>query len=70
MGLCWRVGRINFPLIGVDNVNFSPQYDSICKGDGERDVLLFVPSNNGSCAKEPVDMTGNGIDGVLITETP
>ena len=31
---------------------------------------MFVPSNNGICAKEPFDGAINDPDGTLITETP
>ena len=31
-----------FDLLGVDDVKFSPLDEKFCKGDGVRDVLLFV----------------------------
>ena len=56
-------------MLGVDYVKVVPSYDNVCKGDGVRDVLVFVPINNRRCTKAPIDGSGNYPDGVLITET-
>ena len=55
-------------MLGVDYVKVVPSYDNVCKGDGVRDVLVFVPSNNGCCTKAPVEEAGKYPYGVLIIE--
>ena len=44
-----------FILIAVDDVNLSPPYYKVYKGDVVSDDLVFLPSNNGRCTKEPDD---------------
>ena len=57
-------------MLGVDDVKFAPPDDRVCEWNGVGYFLVFVPSNNGSCNKAPVDEVVNDPDGVLITETP
>ena len=57
-----------FPLFGVDDTKFVPPDNKLCKGDNVRDVLVFVPSNNGCCTKAPVEEAGKYPYGVLIIE--
>ena len=57
-------------MLGVDYVKVVPSYDNVCKGDGVRDVLVFVPINNMGCTKAPIDYVRNEPDNILITETP
>ena len=47
-----------------------PLDDKVCECNGIGDVILFVPDNNWSCIKEPVDEVDNYPDSILITKTP
>ena len=57
-------------MLGVDYVKVVPPYDNVCKGNGVRDVLVFVLINSRGCNKAPIDYVRNEPDDVLIIETP
>ena len=44
-----------FDLLVVDDTNFAPLDDKVCKGDDVRDVLVLVPSNKGVCVEASDD---------------
>ena len=66
----WCVVTMHFPLLEVEDVKCSPPDDKVYKGNVVRDVIVFVPINNGIYTKVPFDDVVNDTDGVFITETP
>ena len=65
--MCWCASQWIFPLLGVDDVDFAPPYNKVCKWNVLGDVFVLVPGNNGICIKASIDDMGNVPDGILIS---
>ena len=59
-----------FDFLGGNDVDFADPDENSCKGYVVRDVLVFVPRNNGGCSKVTVDKLVNSPDCVMVTEIP
>ena len=65
--MCWCMSLTPFTIYWCLWCKYFTLYDKVFEWNCVVDVIVFVPSNSGSCTKAPVDEEGNDPDGILIT---